>query len=189
MSRDSNLRAWYFSPARSASLLACLQAAKDYLDHCITLTPQQLFDFTLPEYLRLVYAALILGRFTTGCDCPTLDVSVMRESANMGYYLDKLVDKATELITLVKDRDVNDNFYHLKRLWAQSRQWFDEIVKYPPCSDAGAVGQPELDFMEILPAALGRCVDLSGAEACEENWTDMLSFDSALDSINEGSEL
>jgi hypothetical protein len=75
ISGQSSLEAWYFSNARNESLIACLQAAKNFLDRFIELTPHQTVDFILSDYLRLVYAVLVLGRFTTGCDCPAFDAS------------------------------------------------------------------------------------------------------------------
>lgn len=177
MSGQSSLKAWYFSSARNESLIACLQASKNYLDRFIELTPRQTIDFILPDYLRLVYAVLILGRFTTGCDCPVLDASYVRKTANMGYYLDKLIGKANDLIMLSPDGDVNDTFYHLRKLWEQSKQWFNEIAIDPACARECSLGQPELNFMDILPSAIGKCVDFSGTTGkCDERWTDMLDF-------------
>ena len=170
MSGQSSLKAWYYSKARNESLIACLQAAKNYLDQYIELTPHQALDFILPDYLRLVYAVLILGRFTTGCDCLVLDSSSIRKTANMGYYLDKLIDRADDLILLSNGRDINDTFYHLRRLWKQSKRWFDDIVADPDCARDCTLGQPELNFMEILPSVIGCCVDFSGTQNCDEKW-------------------
>jgi hypothetical protein len=178
MSGQSSLKAWYFSPVRNENLIACLQASKNYLDRFIELTPHQTLDFIFPDHLRLVYVVLVLGRFTTGCDCPVFDASYVRKTANMGYYLDKLIEKADDLIMMCPDRDVNDFSYHLRTLWKQSKQWFDEIVVDPGAGRQCAIGQPELSFMDLLPSTIEKCVDLSGvnSKSCEERWTDMLDW-------------
>jgi hypothetical protein len=94
----------------------------------------------------------------------------------MGYYLDKLIDKADDMILLSNDRDINDLFYHLRKLWTSSKQWLDQIVQDPACARDYSIGQPELNFMDILPSATGICVDFSGTQPCEEKWTDMLDL-------------
>jgi hypothetical protein len=174
MTGGSTLRAWYHSNARNDSLIACLQAAKTYLDRFIEVSPRQMIDFTLPDFLRLVYAVLILGRFTTGCDCPVLDASSIRKIANLGYYLEKLIDKTDNLFMLCNG-EVNEAFSHMRRMWKQSKNWFDEIVKDPACARDCDIGRAELDFMDILPSAIGKCVDFSGTKGCDDCWTDMLT--------------
>jgi hypothetical protein len=175
MTGGSTLRPWYHSNARNDSLIACLQAAKAYLDRFIELSPCQTMYFILPDYLRLVYAVLILGRFTTGCDCPVLDASSIRKTANVGYYLDKLIDKVDESLVLASDGDINEAFLHMRKLWKKSKDWFDEIAKDPACARDCAIGQGELSFMNILPSEIGRCVDFSGTKGYDDRWTDMLT--------------
>ena len=178
MSGQSSPNAWYFSSTRSESLIACLQASKNYLNRFIELTPRQTIDFILPDYLRLVYAVLILGRFVTRCDSPVLDASYVRKTANMGYYLEKLIGRANDLIMLSPEGDVKDTFYHMRKLWEQIKEWFDEIMIDPACARECELGQPELNFMDILPSSIGKCVDVSRTiGTCDERWTDMLDFD------------
>ena len=189
MTGGSTLRAWYHSSARNDSLIACLQAAKNYLDRFIELSPRQTIGFTIPDYLRLVYAVLILGRFTTGCDCPVLDSSSIRKTANLSYYLDRLIDKADDLITLSTDGGINNTFFHIRKLWKHSKNWVDEIANDPACARDCAIGQAELNFMEILPSAIGTCVDFSGTKGSNDQWTDTLcewpgSLDPSVISMN-----
>jgi hypothetical protein len=174
MTGGSTLRDWYHSSARNDSLIACLQAAKNYLDRFIELSPGQTISFTNLDYLRLVYAVLILGRFTTGCHCPVLDSSSIRKTANLGYYLDRLIDKADDLIILSTDGGINNTFFHIRKLWKHSKNWCDEIVNDPTCARDRTIGQAELNFMEILPSTIGSCVDFSETKGCNDQWTDML---------------
>ena len=86
----------------------------------------------------------------------------------MGYYLDKLIDQAEDLILLSNDRDVNDTFCHLRKLWQQSKAWFDIIVADSNRGGDCALGRPELNFMEILPSVIDSCVDFSGTLTYDE---------------------
>ncbi|KAG0648446.1 Transcription factor himD [Hyphodiscus hymeniophilus] len=188
MSGQSSPKAYYFSAARNESLIACLQACKNYLDRFIELTPRQTIDFILPNYLRLVYAVLILGRFATGCDCPILDASDIRQSTNMGYYLDKLISKVDESMMLLPATDANDWMRHVRKMWQQSKWWYEAIVRDPAAAMDCAIGQPELNFMDILPSAISSCVDFSVTpQSCDERWADMLDWGSNVsvsDSLN-----
>jgi hypothetical protein len=177
MSGQTSLRSWYYSIARNERLINCLQSAKSYLDYIIECTPRQFIDFTLPDYLRLAYAILILGRFTSGCDCPILDDSFTRKTANLGYYLDRLIDKYDDVIMLSNDSGVNDTFFNMKSLWRKSKRWCDEIVQDPACSNDHELGQAELSFMDILPSTPGKCVDISGSIPSCEKWSDFLCLE------------
>lgn len=175
MTGGSSLGGWYYSSVRNESLIACLQSAKAYLDRFIELTPRQMIDFTLPDYLRLVYTVLVLGRLSTGCDCAVLDTSSVRKTTNIGYYLDRLIEKADDPIVLSTDGEVNDTFFHMRKVWKSSKKWLDEIEKDPICARDCAIGQSELQFMDILPTAIDRCVGFSGTRGCDDKWCDMLT--------------
>lgn len=175
MTGGSSLRSWYYSSARNESLISCLQAAKTYLDRFLELTPRQTIDFTLPDYLRLVYAVLILGRFSTGCDCPVLDTASIRKTANMSYYLDRLTDKTDDMIMLSTEGEVNEAFFHMRKLWKSSSSWFDDIERDQSRAGECAIGQLGLHFMDILPTVIDKCVDFPGTRGCEDKWSDMLT--------------
>ena len=174
---QANPNAWYFSSARSESLIFCLQAAQTYLDHFIKLTPRQTSDFILPGHLRLVYAVLILGRFTTGCDCPVLDTAYVRETAKMSWYLDKLLEEADEGSKSICGTDANDMFSHLRKLWQYSKQWLAKISIDPAVVTECETRKPGLYFMDILSSAGEKCVEPSGITGqYDERWCDMLDW-------------
>jgi len=182
MSGNSS-QTWYYSAARNEILIACLQSTKSYLDYFLTLSSSELFNFTIPDFLRLIYAILILSRFTSGCDAPTLDVGYMRKTANLGYYLDSLIFKTDSLITHDGAKERQDCIYLVRSLFQGSKLWYNRVIGETASAAFGETEIPELSFMDILPSILGRCVDLSGTEmgrcgmANDKEWLDLWSPD------------
>ncbi len=160
LSEKFNYRTWYFSQTRCESLIACLEAAKDSLDNWISMASNEMLSLIFPDYLSLIYAVLILTRFTSGLDCAMLDRSQVRESANLEYYLRALIHK-TEEYSIASESDDIDNtcFYVLKSLWINSKAWYDTIEAG---SSPGALllKETQLDFMDILPSISGTNINV-----------------------------
>lgn len=186
MSSTTALRSWYYSAARNESLIRCLQATKDYLDRYLALTLEDIANLTLTDIISLVYAVLILGAFATGaCDSQSLDITHVRQTANLDYYLDSLSDKALQQVSASKPGS-NDYMSHLYELMQQSKIWYAQLVKDPTPIGMCLVGRPNFSFMEIIPTIVGRCVDFSGLTtsaissglsdvSSDEQWAEMLS--------------
>ena len=171
MSGQSNRRSWYHAHARNESLIRCLEAAVGYLECFLSLPPEEVLNFTLTDFIRLIYTILILGRYTTGIDAPTLDAASARKTANLGYYLTALSNKTRNLSEVAYDSECNNYIWHLNKLFEQSKLWHNQVTTDPSTADSYFLFAPELTFMQILPAIIDCHVDLSGADETCQNWT------------------
>jgi hypothetical protein len=179
MSNTTNLRSWYYSAARNESLIHCLQATKDYLDRYLSMASDDITNFTMTDFVSLIYAVLLLGAFATGaCDSQTLDVAHIKQTANLDYYLDALSDQALQLISESK---AGSNHYtsHLYGLFQQCKVWYSQIAEDPSPIGLCVVGRPSFSVMEAIPTIMARCADFSGLTLSEvstdEQWAEMLS--------------
>ncbi|KAF4624390.1 hypothetical protein G7Y89_g13783 [Cudoniella acicularis] len=175
MSTHSNHRSWYFAAARNKTLTRCLQAAKDYLDRFMLLSPPDIFDFMVQDFVQIVYAILILGAFTTPLDAPTLDHEHARETANVGHYLDLMINKIAD-IAIARDDNHNPYLHNFNILLRQSRIWYVQSVNGISAGGSPFSGNTDLDFMNILPVITTRCVDWCVAVGqSEEQWAEIFS--------------
>jgi hypothetical protein len=166
-------RAWYYSPARNESLVNCLQASKDFLDYVLALPSSEFLDFTIPEFICLIYGILVLGRFSTGCDAPCIDAEHMRKSSNLFYYLDSFISKTKTLVTYIGGKMKPDFILHLLRLFMGSKIWYSRIIsELEPagCSDASV---SNMSFMNILPAIMGSCAEVVEPKGSMEHLTSL----------------
>lgn len=178
-------RSWYYSTARSETLMRCLQGCKDYLDCFIAIPPEAVMCGTLPDVLGYIYAVLVLGAFATSCDCPTLDRLQVREMANYDYYLNALVNNMSRSIPM---RPPGSNSYlnHVFALFQQTKIWYAQILMDPTIDGFNNIGNPGFSFMDILPTIMNRCVDFASASSLstsettsDEQWNELLSSWSA----------
>jgi hypothetical protein len=182
MSGQSSRRPWYHAHARNESLIRCLEASVEYLDCVISLPSEEMLSFTLPDFVRLIYATLVLGRYTTGVDAPTLDAAHVRKTANLGYYLDALSGRTKALIRLAGDQGRRCYIHHLSRLFERLRVWYSQVINAPASADSYLLFAPELTFMQILPAATDCCVDISDTDGSYQDWSYVFSeWTSSLD--------
>ena len=120
----------------------------------------EMLSLIFPDYLNLIYAVLILTRFTSGFDCPMLDRSQVRETANLGYYLRALIYKTEEYAIASESGGINKTcFYGMRSLWIKSKAWYDAIEV--GCSPANMLPEEtRLDFMDILPSISGTNINV-----------------------------
>jgi hypothetical protein len=148
MSSHLTARSWDYSSARNDTLIACLQAAKEFLEYLLSLPSQELLSFTIHDFVCLIYVILVLGRFASGCDCPPLD-SHLRKSANFEQYIVRLITMTEPLISFSDGEERVDYVFHVKRLFQVSKAWLSHISS----GQSLAGGAPQLSFMDIFPAA------------------------------------
>lgn len=159
-SEKFNYRSWYFSQARCESLIACLAAAKESLDNWLSMASNEMLSLIFTDYLNLIYAVLILARFVSGFDCPMLDRSQIRETANLGYYLRALIYKSEEYALASGSGSIEKTcFYSLRSLWMKSKDWYDAI-EVDPSPVALLSEDTQLDFMNILPSIGGTNINV-----------------------------
>lgn len=154
-------QSWYYSTARSETIIKCLQATKNYLDFFLALPNEAILNFCLPDLFRLVYAVLVLGTFTTGCGSPTLDDAHMREASGMLYYLDGLNTKTSSMITHTGSEENRDYMWHMRCIFQKTKTWYSCIAAQSRSSGYLGLDSRYLSFMNILPGILGKCTDES----------------------------
>lgn len=166
MSSHLDTRSWYNSSARNDSLIACLQATKEYLESLLSLPSQELLTFTLHDFVHLIYAVLVLGRFASGCDCPPLD-NHLRKSANFDHYIVKLITLTEPVIGFSDGEERVDYIFHLRRIFQASQAWLNQIS-----SEQSIISlAPQLSFMDLFPTVNDRPLELSTTRFgfCPEN--------------------
>jgi len=149
---------WYYSTARNDTLLSCLQATKNYLDLFLTFSNEVILNLGLLEYLRLVYAILVLTSFSNGCDAPTVDHEYMRNAANLSYYLDVLSSRTGSMITYTGSEENRDYMSYL-RCKLQTNSWFSSNSEKSQFAECVLPNSGNKGFMDILSNSEGTCFD------------------------------
>ncbi|KAM0140925.1 hypothetical protein ACHAO1_002051 [Botrytis cinerea] len=147
---------WYHSSSRTEMLIRCLQAAKDYLDMVLSLTPREFCRLTAPNYIEIFYALLVLGKFTESCDSPSLDDGQVRQAANLHFYLDSLDEKLGNLLVYNNGQAQRNTIWNMKLLCQEVKKWHTRVVS--GASDSDQV--MNLSFTHIIPSIQGLCGDL-----------------------------
>lgn len=148
-------RSWYRSTERCESLIRCLQATKEYLDQFLAIRLEFISRVTMPGFLHLIYAVLILGIFATDCDAPQLDGSHIRQIADFENYINSLSNKTRQVIAMTPHVDsTREHMQNLHHLWHSSR------IEYQ-FNDGR-----DLSFMDIFTTIIKRCS--STPILCEE---------------------
>lgn len=176
-------RSWYYSTARSESLIRCLQASKDYIDRFLSLPAESITRGTLPDIFGIIYAVLVLGTFAVRIDTPTLDAAQLREMTNYNCYLNELITKTTTNTTVTGRCGANDYIFHLHTLFQQTRIWYAQISADPSTMSIQFpdVVRPGFSFMDIINTIVHRCVDfaaatiMDSASSDEQEWTELLT--------------
>lgn len=192
-SNQANSASWYSSLLRNEVLINCLNAAKVYMNRCISLSSQELRNFTVSDYIRLVYIFLILGRFTTSIadDAPSLDAEEIRKSVDIEYYHNALMVKLEGMLSYSPDGQVqNDYISRFAMFFRGFKKWCPKLKPgcTPPILDGGCIGFSEMSFHQQLPAVFSHCVEPSVVEkqtAQDELWTDIMdSWPTTLESYD-----
>ncbi|KAL3425888.1 hypothetical protein PVAG01_02679 [Phlyctema vagabunda] len=121
---------WYFANARTEMLIRCLNAATTYVDHYISLRPDDIYSLVSTDQMKLLYAILVLGRLATCVkdDAPLLDAGLVRTMANIDYYLASVIQKLEGLLTSDANGQTRQNYiYHLSFLFQHSRRWYNQL--------------------------------------------------------------
>jgi len=158
MSGDS-AQSWYYSNARKEVLISCLQAAKDYLDFFLALPNKAILKFSLPDFLRLMYAVLVLGIFATDCGVPTLDGAFMRNASDLSHYLDALNTKTTSMITYTGSEENRDFVWHMRCIFQKTKSFYSFNDAPSPPFENPRLDGADMGFMNLLPSVLGKCND------------------------------
>ncbi|TGO38438.1 hypothetical protein BHYA_0075g00410 [Botrytis hyacinthi] len=154
---SSSRTSWYHSSSRTEMLIRCLQAAKDYLDMVLSLTPLEFCHLTAPNYIELFYALLVLGKFTENCDSPCLDTDQVRQAANLRYYLDSLDEKLESLIVYNNGQAQPNSILNMKLLFQEIKKWHMRIVSGVPGSEHAMINGVNISFTHIIPSIQGLC--------------------------------
>jgi hypothetical protein len=145
---------WYSSLARTDALISCVESAKRYLDRFLALSTEDIYQNTITEEMRLVYAILVLARFATGVSSPYLDATHLRNTANIEHYISGLIDRISPFITLLDNgQEQIDFFWHFRRLFQATKIWFAEQARvgyFSTLETSGLQDCVDLSFMEIL---------------------------------------
>ncbi|KIW26095.1 uncharacterized protein PV07_09222 [Cladophialophora immunda] len=153
---------WYLSTTRHNSLLSCLEATREYLDHFLSLSAADILAFTTPDLLRLLYAMLVLGRFSTSVDAPLLDANLLHTMANLRYYLESLTAKFRDVLATI--HNPSDHYLvYLCRMFADSKKWFAPALTSSPAVHEDLFS-PKLTRMNAKPLITGNdcCLDIPG---------------------------
>ncbi|TAQ88277.1 hypothetical protein B7494_g3380 [Chlorociboria aeruginascens] len=176
MPGQSSRHSWYSSVARTEALIRCQDATRDYMDRFLSLPSHELRHFLVTDFIRLVYSVLVLGKFTTGCDAPSLNAAHTRKSANLGNYLDALITKLGGTGAYTSNPLERDCFTHLGMFFRRCKAWYTESLMDPFVSEDTILGCAELSFMEILPTQTKNRIDLANKDIFPElNWTDLIN--------------
>jgi hypothetical protein len=173
---------WYYSTARSETMIKCLKYCKDFLDYILSLPSVALVDFGIPDFLSFVYAFLVLGAFATKIDSPSLDEAQIRRTANFQWYTEQLGIKVMDVITITPKQGSNDYLGGLHALLENSKSWQVQLTTDPSYLGYRIVGRAEFGFMDILPTVLERCCDYTATKmmpqpglCSNEKWEEILS--------------
>ncbi|KAJ8064867.1 hypothetical protein OCU04_007175 [Sclerotinia nivalis] len=148
---------WYHSSARTEMLIRCLQAGKDYLDTILSLTALELCSLTAPDYLHLFYALLLLGKFSEGCDSPSLDGEQVRQATNLRYYFDSLDEKLTSLLIYTNGQLQRSSILNIKLLCQEIKKWHIRVIAGPPDSDQAMLSSLNVSFTDIISSIQHLC--------------------------------
>jgi hypothetical protein len=149
-------RSWFSAMARTDALITCLDATKDYLDRYLSLPLVQMRENTVLEESKVIYALLVLGKFVSGVNSPHLDPLALRKRANIEHYMVTLVERMDELITVVDGQEQRNYFWHVKTLFQNSRQWYQQQVRdnsFPMLESDGLPTCMDLSMLDVLTYA------------------------------------
>jgi hypothetical protein len=132
------------------------------------LSSAEVFSFTTPDLLRLIYAALILGKLSSYPHGPLLERGVPHIKAGLGRYLNALVDKLRNMLTELHNPP-DHYLVFLCRMFEDSRKWYTSTA-------AAAAARKDLFFpgpIQVIDTPsdtdTGCCVDLpDGLDNCPD---------------------
>ncbi len=140
----------------------------------MSLASAEVLNFTIPDLLRLLYAVLMLGRFSSGLDTPCLDADTLRASAILGgYYIDALVGKFRDTLAQIGN-PTEHHLVYLGRIFADSKSCLRPAT-------AGAIAITE-DLFTSTPKKLTEKPSDRSAECCidvPDEYDNCPDFDSA----------
>lgn len=158
----SNDRSWYFSASRSGFIIRAVEAAQEYLDHFLELSKEQLQAFMLPDWLRLIYAVLIIGALQSKLDAPGLDLPHARKISNVQKYLNNLITQLDGLASSTVP-DGNPYLLHVSGLCSYYVSYYQCQSQMPQSSLGHGKSQhtaPDFSFAETFSPKIKMCVEL-----------------------------
>jgi hypothetical protein len=153
MPETANNPTWYFATVRSDFLLRAMHAAKDYLDRFLSLSKAQLQDFLVSDWIRLIYAILVLGAFVGQLDAPTLDLTHARSIADVQEYLRALITKLGGIAPSSTTSEENPYLSHITGLFFYYFHHYQsrfEVAQSGAASGKVQAGIPDFSFTEVL---------------------------------------
>lgn len=187
MSDQSSYQTWCSSITRSEVLISCLNAAKDYLERYIALPTEALFLASFPDHAKLVYNVLILRLFSTwpkGEDL-SLDAANLRNSANMVFYMESLVQKFETMGQIIRDGGLLEDYtVYLAQLFQtyKARCGLNDTRRFPEINSSNhSVGHilplPSSTQLSAHLSLLNESTHFTPQlqEESEEQWGDMLN--------------
>jgi hypothetical protein len=148
MPETANNPPWYFATIRSDFLLRAMHAAKDYLDRFLGLSQAQLNEFIVSDWIRLIYAILVLGAFAGQLDAPTLDLTHARSIADVQEYLRALI---TKLGGIAPSSTISEGNPYLSHITGLFYYYFDHYQsRFELASRKMQAGVPDFSFTEVL---------------------------------------
>lgn len=173
--RPNSRTLWSSSMTRMEALISCLNAAKEFLDHFLALPSSQIRKFLLPSYISIVYAVLILRRFTisTETQVPSSD-----KMANMEHYISAIFTKFDAM--LHGNQVERDCISHMMMLFRDADSWSKRTATgNPPLVEAGAAICIEShSFMDVIKTFCCPYEDelcsIGQQTSLDPPWTDMI---------------
>jgi hypothetical protein len=160
---DDQQNPWYYSPFRHSLLLDCLQITKAYLEYFVSLPAVEILNLCTTDLLRLLYAILILGRFSVNLDAPLLDAEIMHTAANLDYHLAALSGQLRQTLASI-GHPPQHHLWYLLQMCQQSCKWYN-------AASAGQTSIHEdlfsenLQRLDAIPVeAASPCVDIPGLQ-------------------------
>lgn len=124
----------------------------------------------MPEYIHFIYAVLVLGAFSSPVDAPTLDQISIREQARISYYIDALISRTGD-VKEQREEGSNEYMSHIYMLLKQSKIWFSKQGAGGFQVGACFVRNAELEFMDMLPVIMNRCVEYCVDNQMNKVWS------------------
>jgi hypothetical protein len=162
MSEAASNPPWYLATVRNDFLLRAMHAAKDYLDRFLGLSKPQLNDLIVSDWIRLIYAVLVLGAFAGQLDAPTLDLTYARGIADVQEYLRALITKLGGVAPSSSETEENPYLSHVTGLFYYYYHHYQsrfEIAQSYAASGKVHAGVPDFSFTEVLQIKVKKCAD------------------------------
>ncbi len=178
---------WFSSPLRTETLITCLEATKSYFDYYLSLSLNDIRNATMLDAVGLVYAVLILSKFSAGTSAPNMLACDWRKNTNMAFYLDAVRSRLNALVTIENGHEKTDYLWHFRRIFGVIKLWHDDLLINDRYEDTDPRQNDcnHLAFLRVLEMQKQRDIELYGQTryvpvspeppAPEQAWSDLVN--------------